>query len=152
MSGSTDVPGPRELFERMRRHWLGVADVTEAEGDLLTEDVVLEMPFAAPGGPRRIEGREEVLAFTTPRRAALPARLDEIRELVVHETADPEVIVVEYEITGTSTATGHRAALPFIGVLRARGGRVAHWREYQNVAGIAEALWGPSALSSGTGA
>ncbi|MER7133643.1 nuclear transport factor 2 family protein [Streptosporangium saharense] len=131
---------PRELFERMWPHWLGHTTRQGNEADLLTEDVVLEMPFARPGGPSRVEGREEVLAFVTPRRAALPARLDGVRCLAVHGTADPDVIVVEYEITGTSALTGRRASLPFVGVLRARDGRVALWREYQDTAGIAGAL------------
>jgi len=70
----------------------------------------------------------------------MPVRVDEVRNVVVHETADPEVIVVEYEIAGTATTTGRQAAAAFIGVLRARGGKVAHWREYQNTLAIAEAL------------
>ncbi|MEU1882586.1 nuclear transport factor 2 family protein [Streptosporangium sp. NPDC020072] len=133
------MSGPHELFERMRAHWFGLAE-GEAEGDLLADDVVLEMPFAPPGTPGRVQGREEVLAFVTPRRAALPARLDGFRLLAVHETADPEVIVVEYELTGVATRTGRRASLPFVGVLGARDGRVAFWREYQDTAGIARAL------------
>ena len=60
--------------------------------------------------------------------------------MVVHETADPEVIVVEYEIAGTVTTTNRPAAAGFIGVLRARNGQIVHWREYQNVLAMAEAL------------
>ncbi len=142
MSEPADVPGPRELFERMRRHWLG--DAAVAEEHFFAEDVVIEMPFATPGGPRRIEGRENFLAFAAPRRAALPVRFEDIRYLAVHETADPEVIIVEYEMEGTVTTTGRRAAAPFIGILRARDGRVTHWREYQNAMAIAEALGQPA--------
>ncbi|MEV7010905.1 nuclear transport factor 2 family protein [Streptosporangium sp. NPDC051022] len=142
MPGPSDVPGPRELFERMRRYWLD--DVAITEGGLLAEDVVVEMPFAPPGRPRRVEGRERFAAFAAQGRAALPVRFDEIRELAVHETADPEVIVVEYEITGTVTTTGRRATAPFVGVLRARDGKVTHWREYQDAMAIAEALGRPA--------
>ncbi|GAA3206950.1 nuclear transport factor 2 family protein [Actinocorallia longicatena] len=122
----------------MRRQWLG------GEGgplpDLLAEDVVIEMPFARPGGPSRIEGRAAFLAFAEPRRAAFPVRFEAVREVAVHDTADPEVIVVEYELEGTVTTTGHRASARFIGVLRARDGRIVLWREYQNTQAIAEAL------------
>lgn len=134
----TRMPAPREVFDRMRRGWFGN---TEFDGDLLAEDAVIEAPFAPPGRPGRIEGRAEFLAFVARERAALPPmRLDEVRNVVVHETTDPEVIVVEYEIAGTLTATGRQAAAAFIGVLRARDGKVAHWREYQNTLAIAEAL------------
>jgi ketosteroid isomerase-like protein len=50
------------------------------------------------------------------------------------------VIVVEYELAGTVTTTGRRAAAPFIGVLRVRDGKTVHWREYQNILAIADAL------------
>ena len=60
--------------------------------------------------------------------------------ITVHETADPEVIVVEYELVGTHTVTGTTASAPFIGVLRARDGRLVHWREYQHTLAIAQAV------------
>ena len=58
----------------------------------------------------------------------------------VHDTADPEVIVVEYELAGAVTTPGRRAAAPFIGVLRVRDGQIAGWREYQDAVAIAHAL------------
>jgi hypothetical protein len=67
-------------------------------------------------------------------------QVEECREIAVHDTADPEVIVVEYELAGTVTTTGRRAAAPFIGVLRVRDGQVAGWREYQDAVAIAQAL------------
>jgi ketosteroid isomerase-like protein len=137
MTEPMTVPGPREVFERMQQQWLGAA--TGLGEDLLAEDVVIEVPFAPPGRPRRFEGREQFLAFAEPERAAFPGRFEEVRNVVVHETADPEVIVVEYELAGTVTTTGRRAAAPFIGVLRVRDGKTVHWREYQNVLAIAEA-------------
>lgn len=129
---------PREIFARMRQHWL--SETPTFDGDLLTDDVVLETPFATPGQPTRIEGRQQVLAFTTAAQAALPVRFEDCRHVVVHETADPDVIVVEYELVGTVTTTGVTAAAPFIAVLTVRDGRIAHWREYQHTMAIAQAL------------
>ncbi len=132
------VLGPREVFARMKQQWLGNgADVMDS---LLADDAVVEAPFAPPGKPRRIEGREEFLAFARAERPSLPVRIEECQETAVHETADPEVIVVEYELTGTATTTGHRASAPFIGVLRVRDGKIVAWREYQDTAAIARAL------------
>jgi outer membrane protein assembly factor BamB len=61
----------------------------------------------------------------------------------IHDTADPEVIVVEYELTGVVTTTGHRATARFISVLRARDGQIVTWREYQDTLAIAQALGQP---------
>ncbi|MEU8243793.1 nuclear transport factor 2 family protein [Actinoplanes missouriensis] len=129
---------PTEIFERMRAHWL--ANETTFTGEMLAEDVAVETPFAAPGRPSRTEGREQVLAWTEAGRASFPVRFDDCRDVVVHETADPEVIVVEYELAGTHTATGVSASAPFIAVLRTRGGKLAHWREYQHTLAIMQAV------------
>jgi ketosteroid isomerase-like protein len=130
-------PSPRAVFARLREYLLAPDPGDLA--DLWAEDVVVETPFS-PGGPQRIRGRAELLALARAGRAALPVRFEEVRDVVVHETADPEVIVVEYEIAGTVTATNRPAAAGFIGVLRVRNGQVVHWREYQNVLAMAVAL------------
>lgn len=148
MSVPARVPGPREVFEHMQREWLA-ADGDQF-GDLLADDVVIEMPFAPPGRPSRFVGSERFLAFAAPQRADFPVRFEEVRSVVIHDTADPQVIVVEYELAGTVTTTGRQVAAPFIGVLRVRDGKIAHWREYQNVPAIAAALQ-PSAAAGTTG-
>ncbi|GAA0544532.1 hypothetical protein GCM10010172_27640 [Paractinoplanes ferrugineus] len=125
----------REVFERaMRPERL----TGEVHTDHLADDVVLEWPF----GGRRIEGRAAFAAMAGPARAALPFRIDEVLVDTVHETADPEVIVVEYRLVGTMRATGERHASPLIAVIRARGGRITHWREYQDTPAIARAMTG----------
>jgi ketosteroid isomerase-like protein len=121
---------PREVFGRIRARW--IANKTTFEEDSLTDDVSLEMPFAAPGRPDRVEGREAVLAFTRAGHAGLPFRFDDCRVLAVHDTADPATVVVEYELAATMTATGVSAAAPFIVVLTVHEGRISRWREYQN--------------------
>jgi ketosteroid isomerase-like protein len=137
-SSTTVVPGPREVFARMQQGWLGNA--TDILDGSLAEDAVIEVPFAPPGRPRHLQGRAEFVAFAKADRAALPVRFEECRTVMIHETTDPEVIVVEYELAGTVTTTNRRAAAPFIGVLRVRDGQIVHWREYQNVLAIAQAL------------
>lgn len=52
------------------------------------------------------------------------------------------MIVVEYSLAGTHTATGATAAAPFIAVLRTRDGKLAHWREYQHMALLQSVLAG----------
>lgn len=124
------------MIDRMGAGWLGDP---AAMDDLLAGDVIMEVPFA-PGGPRRWDGRESWLAFAGPAREGFPVRFDSFTKLAVHETVDPEVAVIEYELGGEITATGQRGAARFIGVLRVRDGRIAGWREYQNTAAIQQAL------------
>jgi ketosteroid isomerase-like protein len=128
---------PRDLFQRMRQQWFG--PVVPLTGDLLADDVIIESPFAAPG-PHRIEGRQQFLDFANPQRAAFPVRFDTCHTTAIHDTTDPDTIVVEYELTGTSTATGRQATAAFIAVLTARDGKIALWREYQNTLAIQQAL------------
>ncbi|BCY06584.1 nuclear transport factor 2 family protein [Actinoplanes sp. L3-i22] len=129
---------PQEIFARMRERWL--AGEPTYDGAMLAGDVVVETPFAAPGRPTRTEGRERVIEQARAGRAGFPVRFDECRGVVIHETTDPDVIVVEYELVGTHEVTGAQASAPFIGVLRTRDGLLAGWREYQHTMAIAAAL------------
>ena len=49
---------------------------------------------------------------------------------VVHETLDPEVIVVEVELHGEVAATGERYRLPYVQVARVRDGAIVSFRDY----------------------
>ena len=124
----------REVFDRFREYVLG-----EVPHDLWAPDVVIETPFAA-GGPHRHEGRDNFLAATKTSRETLPVRFEEMRDVVVHDTTDPNKIIVEYELVGTLLTTGERKSALFIAVMEIRDGLVTLWREYQNAIAMAEAL------------
>ena len=128
---------PRDLFQQMQQQWFG--SVAPLTGDLLADDVIIETPFAAPG-PHRIEGKQQFLDYANPQRATFPVRFDGCRTRAIHDTADPNTIVVEYELTGTATTTNRQATAAFIAVLTARAGKIALWREYQNTTAIQQAL------------
>lgn len=133
------MSGPREAFARFQESLLAGADGTRGL-DGLAGDVVMEWPFAPSGQPTRIEGRDAFLAFAKPQREQLPVRFDEFRNVVVHETSDPEVVIAEYELVGTHLGTGRQSSAPFVMVLRVRDGKVLHCREYQNPLAMAEAM------------
>jgi ketosteroid isomerase-like protein len=50
--------------------------------------------------------------------------------ITIHETADPEVIVAEFEYQGTIAATGEPFVQPGIFVLRVRNGEIVSSRDY----------------------
>ncbi|RJQ75722.1 phzA/B-like protein [Pseudonocardiaceae bacterium YIM PH 21723] len=125
-----------EVFERIVAQWLSGG----LRADLLAEDVVIEMPFALPGQPTRIVGRDQFVTFNAAGRTAVPLRIEECRDVSVLETADPETIVVEYELVTRSPVVGSRSAARFIGILTTRHGQIVHWREYQNLPAMAAAM------------
>ena len=61
---------------------------------LYAEDAVVEYPFALPT-PMRLEGRDAIRRYFAAA-ATLPLRL-QARNMVVHETADPEVVVAQWD-------------------------------------------------------
>jgi ketosteroid isomerase-like protein len=129
---------PREVFARMQRSWIdGTARPSE---DIWAADMVIEQPFAAPGRAKRVEGREQwrqVVASVDW--TALPATFEECNTIAIHDTQDPNVIVVEYELVATLNATGERGSAQFIGVLTVRDGKAMHWREYQDTMALTAA-------------
>jgi ketosteroid isomerase-like protein len=129
---------PRELFEQMQQQWFGRPGVLT--GELLADDVVIETPFAPPGRPTRIEGRQRWLDHVNPQRATFPLRFGGCRTRAVHDTTDPATIVVEYELTATDTRTSRQGTAAFVGVLTVRDGKITVWREYQNTLAILQAL------------
>lgn len=101
-------------------------------------EAVHEFPFACPGVPSRLEGRDEIVDWIAAGWKANDLRFERYRTLAVHDTADPATIVVEQEALGTSVATGE-FALPNIIVLTARNGQIAHLRDYVNILAAAAA-------------
>ncbi|ALG12315.1 nuclear transport factor 2 family protein [Kibdelosporangium phytohabitans] len=123
---------PREAFARMQDHWL-----TGTEHGLMADDVVVETPF---GQTKRVEGGETFTRIAREGRAALPVTFTECSTIAIHDTTDPEVIVVEYELAATVNATGEQHSAQFIGVLTVRDSKIVHWREYQDTAKITALL------------
>ena len=72
---------------------------------------------------------------------ALPISLkyERYRTFAIHDTSDPETIVVEQEALGASASTGE-FALPNIVVLTVRQGQIARLRDYVNILAAATAM------------
>jgi ketosteroid isomerase-like protein len=101
------------------------------------EDTVVEHPFALPV-PRRTEGREAIRKHFADF-AAAPLKL-EVRNMVVHQTADPEVAVAEWDYDGVVTTTGRTFRVSNVQVLRVRDGRIEASRDYHNHAFMAAVM------------
>lgn len=114
-------------------------EATLLPAHLLAPDLVVETPFA-PLGMRRYDSREAWLSYYDTAGAGLLVKFEGFQELATHPTPDPEVLVVEYALSGRVIATGVQASVQCIAVLRVREGLIVHWREYQDIPAITEAL------------
>jgi ketosteroid isomerase-like protein len=140
---------PREVAELVRRMVAGEGVVF---ADLFAVDGVLRFPFAPPGMPREIHGRE---AIRTSRQAETGRRellAMEGVDLLVRETDDPEVVVTEIEHYGHSNVLDGPYRFRALGVIRVREGEILSYDDYMDpiamaalvgrTADLAEALAG----------
>lgn len=124
-------PTPREVVTRFLR-----ASVDGGLADMYAPDVVIEIPFAPPGIPQRSQGREELRARFKAAEGVL--RWERTDNVLIHETADPEVVIVEYDIHGSLVASGRSIVSSYIMVVRVRDGLIVHSRDYGNPMGMEE--------------
>jgi len=98
--------------------------------ELMSDDFVMEFPYARPGMPTRVEGRPAVLAHLV--KVGGDVSVDSASNLAVHETTDPEVVILEFDGHGRSVKTGEPYEQRYISVIRARGGKIVHFKDYWN--------------------
>ena len=127
----------REVVGQMLR--AGREMDVETVVELMAPDGYIEWPYRPPGAPARLTGRAEIRKFLAGAAKAL-ITFDEYRDVVVHETTDPEVIIVEYEAYGTVVATGAPFRQTIIAVFRVRNGLVVSYRDYINPLPLIEVL------------
>jgi ketosteroid isomerase-like protein len=127
MSNQSSVDGPLEVLELRRRHV--VAREMDAFADLFAADGVIEMPFAVEGLPARLEGREAIREFSAGA-SSRPLEITELRTVQLHQTLDPEVVIVELVTVGRVTTTGQPFEIPCIQVFRIRDGKIVLFRDY----------------------
>jgi ketosteroid isomerase-like protein len=112
----------------LRRAFEGVS---AADADQMlanyTEDMILEMPYSDP--PVVIEGREKARRYL---RAAFKVFKFRLSITDVHETNDPDKLVVEYVSEGRVERTGKPYANVYIGVYWFRDGALCRVKEFFN--------------------
>ncbi|WP_284743239.1 nuclear transport factor 2 family protein [Amycolatopsis sp. RTGN1] len=118
---------PRDVFDALSD---GISEGRFGElSALYAEDTVVEHPQAVPR-PTRLTGRAAVHErFTGVLAGAVRLKR---KNVVVHETTDPEVIVAEYDYDAESAETGRTITTANIQVLRVRDGLIVHSRDYHD--------------------
>ncbi|MCA2224538.1 nuclear transport factor 2 family protein [Nonomuraea aurantiaca] len=100
--------------------------------DLYAEDGLHEFPF---GGLPAFKGREEVRAGYTMMWGSMKALVKEIRDVVIRQATDPEVVVAEHE--AVVTVADQELTVPGLLILRVRDGLIVHARDYMDTSAIA---------------
>ena len=93
---------PREVAEQVRKMVAGEGVVF---ADLFAADGVLTYPFAFPGQPSELQGRDAIRAYFAQLSGRRAAFVMEGVDAVIRETDDPEVVVAEISHHGRSTVT-----------------------------------------------
>jgi uncharacterized protein len=124
---------PRQVAEKL------VTGISEGRFDevpkLYAEDCVVEVPYATAGVAPRIEGGAAIREHFA-HAEEMPFRL-RARDLVVHETEDPQLVVSEWDYEVTSTTTGRTATVANVQFLRVRDGLIVHSRDFHDHARFA---------------
>jgi uncharacterized protein len=129
-----------------RRRQLILDGDIDGFADLFAPDGVIEAPFAPPGAPARLEGREAIREYSRHLMAS-PLRLVDFEVIELYPTQDPEVVIVELRTKGTITTTGRPFTATSIQVLRIREGEIALFRDFADPRVLADVLEEPLAGS-----
>jgi len=119
---------PRQVAEKL------VTGISEGRFEevprLYAEDCVVEVPYATGGAAPLLEGGAAVREHFS-HADAMPFRL-RARDLVVHETEDPELVVLSWDYEVTATTTGATATVANVQFLRVRDGLIVHSRDFHD--------------------
>jgi ketosteroid isomerase-like protein len=127
---------PRELIDRAVE-LLVAHDMTGFAG-LFAVDGAMEFPFAPPGYPPRVEGRAAITEYLRHYPDLLDIR--SVTPTAIHQSTDPQVIIVEFTAAGVVVATGAPYEALYIAVVTVVDGEVRHYRDYWNPLAMKETL------------
>ena len=124
---------PRQVAEKL------VTGISEGRFEevpkLYAEDCVVEVPYATGGAAPLLEGGAAIREHFS-HADAMPFRL-RAHDLVVHETEDPELVVLSWDYEVTTTTTGATATVANVQFLRVRDGLIVHSRDFHDHARFA---------------
>ena len=114
--------------------------------DLVADDIVMTFPFAWEGLPSQLNGSGEIAQHLENLSGLIS--LDEMDEPIVHETTDPEEVIVEVAGRGRGIASGEIYDQRYICVIRTKEGRIVHYKDYWNPLAILRTTHGPAAVDA----
>jgi uncharacterized protein len=131
-----------QSFSEMLRSALGSRLAVDATSfvEMFSKDGIMEFPYAPPGMPDRLEGRNALAQHLNG--LADQIVFDWMEVPIVHDTTDPGVVILEFRGGGRGVATGERYDQTYISVIRVRDGHIIHYRDYWNPLAALRAIHG----------
>ncbi len=135
-------------FAAMLRGALGDLLAPEAVTfvDMFDEAGVMEFPFAPQDGVTRIEGRQALSEYLSG--LGKMVDIDSMSAPVVHRTADPHTVVLEFDSVARGVVTGGTYQQSYISVIKVAKGRIVHYRDYWNPLVVMRLIQDAEAASS----
>ena len=125
-----------QVLERIRAATMRQS-VSEMK-QLYAVDAVHEFPFTRPDLPSRLVGRDSIMEFIVASWKG-PLRYQRYQTRFAYTTNDPNTVVVQQDVYGTSSTTGS-FILPNLVVLTVAGNEIRHFRDFVNVLAAVEAI------------
>lgn len=129
------------FFQIIREGLMGLVD-GEDYFDLLADDVTFEYVISVPGYPRRVEGRQNIIALYRGYDEYLSVRAAD--NLRIYRDPDASVVVLEYEVHGESVQKRRPYNNRFVSILTIKDNKVIHWRDYLDPVAVFDATGWPN--------
>lgn len=121
----------------------GLGDLVDGEDyyDLLADDVEFDFVISVPGYPRHVVGRDSIIGLYAGYDDYMSVtRADGLR---VYHDPDASVVVLEYEVHGSSLATGKAYDNRFVSIVTIQDRKITQWRDYLDPIAVFEATGWP---------
>ncbi|HEY6734912.1 MAG TPA: nuclear transport factor 2 family protein [Roseiarcus sp.] len=140
---------PIESFPAMLRRVLGdrlASEATTFPDMFAAADGVLEYPYAPPGLKTPLVGRDAIVANFQVIRKLL--RIDNVTDVVVHETNNTQVVMIEFAGHGEGLITGEAYEQRYVSVIQVRDGHIVHYKDYWNPLALLRTLKGQEIMKT----
>jgi ketosteroid isomerase-like protein len=98
--------------------------------DTIAENAVFEFRYNFPGWPQKLHSRESLTALYAGYGDNIV--LHGADALVVHQSQDPRVVILEYDVHGKIIRTGAPYDNRFISVVTIENRKIVQWRDYMD--------------------
>jgi uncharacterized protein len=129
------------FFELVQKGLGGLVD-GEHYFDTIAEDALFEFLYEFPGWPCTLRGRAALMAQYAGYGDNI--KLHTADNLVVHNTQNSHVIVLEYQVHGTVLATNVPYNNRFVSVITIDDRKIVRWRDYMDSLAAWNALTVPA--------
>lgn len=111
---------------------------------LWAEDAVIEFPYAPPGSPLRLKGKQAIFNFFKD--SFKYVKFLAWSDFQIYPMLAPDTIFVEFRGIGEVIETGRPYKQVYCGLLRMKDGKIAFYRKYLNPLIVQEAFSNANSL------